>query len=797
TNPTALCEIELRSMNTIAGQPTKNYTPAQARAVQLMEQNQVQDALDLLQHSTGDVDSPVSHQLMGAAALRLQRFDLAQSELQKALDQDPNNADVKDMLAQANDNSTTDAQVEIVHNPYSKDKLLAPPDPGPGLDGPAQPGGIYADRKGKLGFMTQLVVHNAGRLAGHVAGCIAGGVVGLLARTFGAKKQGEVWTTWSKQNMIEGMMMLDHMRNELDAHNLHDSYQDGGHLSGFVAPGAKPPEGVEYYRTADGSWNDLANPKEGAAGVRFGRNSAFSASFPDTRNLMTPNPREISRALLTRDKFKEVPFLNMFAAAWIQFMVHDWINHGDNDYANGTWNIPLAPDDPIRQQYHMNALPVPKTPADPTARPDEKGLPPSFINENTAWWDGSQLYGSNLETQNRLRSHVDGKLKLTADGRLPLAKDGVEDTGFRRNWWLGLDLFHNLFAEEHNSVCDMLKSHHPDWNDERLFQTARLIVAAEIAKIHTVEWTPAILPNKMLTVGMNANWSGLANYVIKNVDGRPVVEHWKPTDPVVGGIVGNKIDKHGVPYSLTEEFTSVYRLHSLLPDVLKLYRIGQNGVEDVPLAKTRQKGVHQITDTHSMDDLLYSFGIDQPGQLVLNNYPKALQEMVIPGFSTYDLGAVDILRDRERGVPRYNEFRRQLGLKPIRSFEDLTDDAVAREKLRKLYNNDVEQIDLMVGTLAETHRPENFGFGETMFQVFILNASRRLQADRFFTTDYNEKTYTREGLEWIDRSNLKNILLRQHPELAQTGLSNINNAFEPWDTGKLDPSRHPLEQYHR
>ena len=41
--------------------------------------------------------------------------------------------------------------------------------------------------------------------------------------------------------------------------------------------------------------------------------------------------------------------------------------------------------------------------------------------------------------------------------------------------------------------------------------------------------------------------------------------------PALGGLVGlKKPNNHGVPYSLTEEFTSVYRMHSLIPSTLKL-----------------------------------------------------------------------------------------------------------------------------------------------------------------------------------------------------------------------------------
>jgi hypothetical protein len=85
---------------------------------------------------------------------------------------------------------------------------------------------------------------------------------------------------------------------------------------------------------------------------------------------------------------------------------------------------------------------------------------------------------------------------VTAEGRLPLDPvTGIELSGFTENIWLGLSMLHTLFALEHNAICDMLKGHYPAWNDEQLYEKARLINSALLAKIHTVEWTPAILPH--------------------------------------------------------------------------------------------------------------------------------------------------------------------------------------------------------------------------------------------------------------------------------------------------------------
>jgi hypothetical protein len=354
---------------------------------------------------------------------------------------------------------------------------------------------------------------------------------------------------------------------------------------------------------------------------------------------------------------------------------------------------------------------------------------------------------------------------------------------------------HTLFAREHNAICDMLHAQHPAWDDHRLYNVARLINAAVMAKIHTVEWTPAILPNRGLYVAMNANWFGLAELALHPHD-KKLRRRFKIANAEIGGLVGNPVDKHGKPYGLSEEFTEVYRMHELLPDELVVRSVvGARVPEAIPLAQARRRGARALIDRFGMVDLLYSFGNQLPGQLVLNNYPRTLQQLSLPGNPVYDLGTVDVLRARERGVPRYNEFRRQLGLRPIRRMEDLTTDSAELATLMRVYNDDVELVDMQVGSRAESHRPTGFGFGETLFQVFILNASRRLEADRFFTDAYNEETYTKEGLDWVDAATMKGVLLRHYPELGATGLGNVTNAFEPWDTGELLPSRHPLRAF--
>ena len=108
----------------------------------------------------------------------------------------------------------------------------------------------------------------------------------------------------------------------------------------------------------------------------------------------------------------------------------------------------------------------------------------------------------------RPKSLRDGAFIRLDDGYLPKDVNGINVTGFNESWWLGLSMMHTLFAREHNVLCQELLRAYPDWRAERVYQTARLIISALIAKIHTVEWTPAILATKTIEVGLRANWYG-------------------------------------------------------------------------------------------------------------------------------------------------------------------------------------------------------------------------------------------------------------------------------------------------
>ena len=460
----------------------------------------------------------------------------------------------------------------------------------------------------------------------------------------------------------------------------------------------------------------------------------------------------------------------MLAACWIQFQNHDWFGHGEN--APDTYiDIELDENDewPEGTPMRLRATSPDRT------RTGTSGLPPTYVNTVTHWWDGSQIYGSTEERCRELRSGEDGKLKVE-DGMLPNESDphldGVDLTGFADNYWIGLSLLHTLFVKEHNAICDYLKGSYPTWDDEQLFLTARLVNSALLAKIHTVEWTPGILANPVLERAMHANWYGVLPRWVRQKFGHVGTE-------MIGGIVGSDQEHHSAPYAITEEFVSVYRLHPLLPDDYEI-RSHENGelIAELEFDSIQGHGTRPTILEHGWSNLLYSFGVAHPGAITLRNHPKALSNHVRLNGDRVDLGTIDIMRDRERGVPRYNDFREKLGKSRVKRFEDLTDDPELAEEIRDVYDDEIDRVDLQVGMLAEP-LPPGFGFSDTAFRIFILMASRRLRSDRFFTNDYSPDVYTQEGIDWVENNTMVDVLLRHHPELGPA-LEGCENAFAPW-----------------
>jgi Animal haem peroxidase len=598
-------------------------------------------------------------------------------------------------------------------------------------------------------------------------------------------RRSEAITTWHKFPFPLALGIVVGHRTNLRHGNLVDTETRPPRLDAPVDPGLPADFDTRGFRMPDGSYNDLEKPWMGQAGRRFGRNVPLGDGFGELEGrLMDPSPRLVSKRLLARKSFVPIPHLNILAAAWIQFMVHDWLSHGPNDKAN-VREIPL----PEGDDWPTGRMTVLTTLRDPEET--DSARPASFTNIETHWWDGSQIYGSSWARMEQLRRRPDGSrledgsLYLDERGLLPLDGDqqqkrpGQELAGVNGNWWIGLSVLHTLFAREHNVIAAALRSHHSGESGEWIFQKARLVNSALMAKIHTVEWTPALMDSPVGRMAMRGNFWGLTGERLTRAFGR------FSDSEVIGGIPGSSRAHHAAPYAMTEEFTAVYRLHTFLPDAFS-FRSAKDDrtIFDTDLAGVAFGQARGLYDKMAFEDVLYSLATEHPGALCLHNYPEHLRNIdKKPEDGVFiDLAAVDIFRDRERGVPRYAGFRRLIGCRAPRSFADITDDTGDQKLLEEIYGT-VDKVDLLVGCLAEAgsarNWPPRFGFSDTAFRIFILMASRRLKSDRFFTEDFTPEVYTPLGYDWVQRNGLFSVLERHAPALA-SHFADARNPFFPW-----------------
>ena len=150
-----------------------------------------------------------------------------------------------------------------------------------------------------------------------------------------------------------------------------------------------------------------------------------------------------------------------------------------------------------------------------------------------------------------------------------------------------------------------------------------------------------------------------------------------------------------------------------------------------------------------MTDILYSFGAAAPRALCLHNFPRFLQQYERPDGKLQDLAATDILRTRELGVPRYNEFRRLLHLKPGETFDELTDNPEWAAEIERVYEGDIEAVDLIGRHVrrdaAEGIRVQRHGLPDLRPDGLAAPEQRQVLHDGLHAAGLHEG-----GMDWID-----------------------------------------------
>lgn len=249
-----------------------------------------------------------------------------------------------------------------------------------------------------------------------------------------------------------------------------------------------------FYRTVDGScnWMEVGNTAYGQFGAKRSRDyNQYSYQDGYNKPRDGPNPRAISNAFFKRKQrlyYEHTPLL----LGLIEFIMHD-VTYSE-DSTTEYIDVPVPPDEdtfPTNTTFRVwRTERVPGTGTSPSN-------PRENANQASTWLDVSSLYGSSTEVSRALRSFEKGQL-LTSQGSflpfntmgLPMrTRPGVDPKSLfaggdpRTNEdWIMLAV-HTLLLRDHNRMCDLLAKQHPEYDDERIYQTVRLAMAAKFALI--------------------------------------------------------------------------------------------------------------------------------------------------------------------------------------------------------------------------------------------------------------------------------------------------------------------------
>ncbi|MDF1815836.1 MAG: peroxidase family protein [Verrucomicrobiales bacterium] len=513
--------------------------------------------------------------------------------------------------------------------------------------------------------------------------------------------------------------------------------------TGIVRMGPRAIRLPAEFRTITGANNNVENPEWGSAEIPFVRIStpdyADGVDFPSGND--RPNARAISNAVMAQeDVMYNKRGITDFLWQWGQFLDHD-ITLTPVDDPVVTFDIEVPTGDPFfdPQGTGTQIISLDRSFAEPVDGVREQ------LNEITAYIDASNVYGSDVERAEELRT-MDGTGKLkTSDGDLlPFNVNGLPNApsdqaanfflagDFRANEQIGLTALHTLFVREHNYWADVIKKGNSTLTGDQVYEAARIIVGAEMQVITYREFLPLLLGPRALP---------------------PYRGYREDVNSGIGNVFA----------------TAGYRFgHTMLAS--ELVRIDRFG-EEIEAGNIDLAGAFfnpsALTDEGGIAPLLRGLA-RQPAQQIDTKLVDDVRNFLFgpPGSGGFDLASLNIQRGRDHGLASYNQVRADYGLVPAVSFADITSDTEVQEDLASIYPT-VDQVDVWVGGLAEDP-VRGALLGETMSTILRDQFIRLRDGDRFWYQNYLD----RELQSLVERQTLAQII-RRNTEIGREIQDNV------------------------
>lgn len=484
-------------------------------------------------------------------------------------------------------------------------------------------------------------------------------------------------------------------------------------------------------RMINGTDNNLKNRDWGEADSILAR--MVPAAYADGANAPSgpdrPSPRHISNAACAQSS----PILSADGVTdmlwqWGQFLDHD-LDLSPEVSPHDEIEIQIPTGDPFFDPLGTgtNVMLLNRSFGEPVNGVLQQ------VNEITTFIDGSNVYGSDQERADALRTlDGTGRLKTSAGDLLPFNTAGLPNApsadaptfflagDFRANEQLYLTVMHTLFVREHNYWADEIRQRNPGIDGDTTYEVARLIVGAELQAITYNEFIPAIL----------------------GPDALPRYEGYR--DNVYPGIANI--------FS-----TAAFRFgHTMLSS--ELFRLDANNQQIA-------EGHLSLAQAFFCPDKLAATGIDPYLRGLAFKHAQEIDTLVVddvrnmlfgpPGAGGLDLASLNIQRGRDHGLPDYNTCRFELGLPRVQRFAEINPDPVVQQRLTEAYPGGVNQIDPWVGILSEPKRPGAL-LGETGSLVLSTQFRVIRDGDRYFYRDFLPD----EMVRFIEQQTLARIIRR-------------------------------------
>lgn len=497
------------------------------------------------------------------------------------------------------------------------------------------------------------------------------------------------------------------------------------------------------FRRIDGSQNNPSQPDWGRANSQLLR--LTTPSYADGVGQPSGSERPDARRISNSIHRQTAPRPNGKGASdllwqWGQFIDHDLVLTPGSDPAQ-PFDIPVPSGDPSYDPQGTGTafLGFNRSRAFDTA-PRQQG------NLNTAFLDGSVLYGSDLLRSIALRALDDtGSLATSGRRNLPRNRLGFDNApsaaledfflsgDIRANEQLGLTALHTIFLREHNRLvkrdgllrkvwASLPGNEANDISDAELtgelrYQLARVLVGAEIQAITYREFLPLLL-------------------------GKNALPPYQGYDPSVNPAISNVFA------------TVAFRLgHTMVPSTIRRRRANGNPIG---------KGDIELREAFFAPHRLKEGGIAAVLRGLASGVCEDIDSAIVedlrsflfgaPGAGGLDLAALNIQRGRDHGLPSYNGLRRDLGLPAAATFAEINTDENTRSALSSVYDS-VEDVDAWVGLISESHHSGAM-VGETTAAVLTDQFSRTRDGDRL----WYELTLSGRARRFVEKRSLAKLI---------------------------------------